>query len=393
MLGLRSETQRVLNYEGETVWSWGFGDFLSPRFSLAFDLLGDGNSVLKFSYGQFANTMTAQSLSFFSRHFQYSSRSYAWTGGTDPTEAQLKDPSNWEFRFEQSAEAAPTEVDPDLKPNKTSKFLLEFDRKLATNWALKVRGIYSYAKNLLDDVALYDPATMIKWIYTNFELKRRDYRAVEVELNGSITGKFMLNAAYTWSQAKGTSPGNFVEWGTWSGVGRGGSLYELGIFGDHPYVPEGEPAKELIDTLFQGTGGRGVGDEGWYGFLPYSVDHVIKVLGTYMAPNGFNISAGIEYLSGYHWEKKGLLQAYGNFFTFPEGRGGRTTPAHMYMDLSIEKDFVLPGRFVLGLGLNVYNLFNSQRPISFIKEDTELFGQVWGRQLPRWLQFKAALRF
>jgi len=393
MLGLRAETQKVLNDVGETVWSWGFRDFLSPRFSLAIDLLGDGNNVLKFSYGQFANTMTAQSLSFFSRHYQYSSRSYAWTGGADPTEAQLKDPSNWEFIFEQSAEATPLDVDPDLKPNKTSKFLLEFDRRLGANWVLKLRGVYASSKKLTDDIVLYDPETQwLKFLFSNFELKRRDYRAFEAELNGRVADRFMLNVSYTWSQAKGTNPGNSWEWGgTWQALG--GSLYELGLFGDHPYVPDGEPVKEFIDTLFHGLGGRGVGDEGWYGFLPYSVDHVIKFLGTYLAPYGVNISTGIEYLSGYHWEKRGYSEAYGGYQIFPEGRGGRTTPAHMYVDLSVEKDIVLRRGFVLGLGLNVYNLFNSQRPISFVKEDTELFEEVWGRQLPRWLQFKAAFRF
>jgi hypothetical protein len=86
-------------------------------------------------------------------------------------------------------------------------------------------------------------------------------------------------------------------------------------------------------------------------------------------------------------------RSYIGYYTYPEGRGGRTTPAHMYVDLSIEKDFVLPGRFVIALSLNVYNLFNSQRPISFIKGDADLFGQVWGRQMPCWLQLKAALRF
>jgi len=393
MLGLRAETQEVLNDLGETVWSWGFGDFLSPRFSLSFDLMGDGNNILKFGYGQFANTIvTAKMLSYFSQNYFNPWRSYAWTGGTDPTEAQLEDPSNWEFVWEQSAEGTPMGADPELKPNKTTKFLLEFDRRLGNNWALKLRGVHSSSKNLMEDIGLYDPETQsFNFLFANFELKRRNYMALEVELNGRVTGKFMLNAAYTWSQAKGTNPGNWVEWGTWQGLG--GGFYDIGLFGDHPYIPEGGPGKEFYDALFHGLGGRGVGDENWYGFLPYSVDHQIRILATYMAPYGFNLSAGVEYLSGYHWEKIGYSEAYAGYYTHPEGRGGRTTPAHMYVDMSVEKDFVLRGGFVLGLGLNIYNLLNSQRPISFVKEDTELFGEVWGRQLPRWLQFKAALRF
>ena len=140
-------------------------------------------------------------------------------------------------------------------------------------------------------------------------------------------------------------------------------------------------------------GGRGIGDEGFYGFLPYSVDHMVNALGTDLAPWGFNISFNAEFLSGYHWEKKGWVPGYGFYFAFPEGRGGRTTPAHLYLDLAIEKEIQLKNGIALGVGMNVYNLMNSQRPVSYVKEDNDLFGQVWARQLPRWVQLKANFRF
>jgi hypothetical protein len=65
----------------------------------------------------------------------------------------------------------------------------------------------------------------------------------------------------------------------------------------------------------------------------------------------------------------------------------------MYVDLSVEKEFRLKQGLSLGIGLNVYNLLNSQRPVAFVREDTELFGQIWTRQLPRWVQLKATMRF
>jgi len=393
MLGLRAETQTVFNDLGEKIWSWSLGDFFTPRASLAFDLLGDGKSVLKFSCGQFVNPHTTFSLSFFNKQFDFTFRTYDWIGGVDPSAAQLRDPLNWEFIFEQSVESSPIEVNPELKPNRTNKYLIEYDQQLGANWVLKLRGVYSFSKNLTNFVALYDPESAQKnvWIYTNFELKRRDYRALEVELSGRIGESFVLNASYTWSQAKGTSPGQF-ESSTWpTGIG---ASYEGGLpFGLHPDVPESDPDKATIDYLYGGLGGRGIGDEGWYGFLPYSVDHVAKILAIYLAPYGFNISAAAEYLSGYHWEKKGLSPASGLFFTFPEGRGIRTTPPHLYLDLAVEKEFVLSRGLRLGVGVNAYNLLDSQRPVSFVKEDTELFGAVWARQLPRWVQFKIMLRF
>jgi len=331
MIGLRSETQKIFNDVGEQIWSWGLGDFLQPRASLAVDLSSDGRNVLKFGYGLYAVPQSVQWLTFFNKNYYYSGRVYDWVGGENPSDAQLKDPSNWAFVAEQSAEAMPMEVDPQIKPNSTTKFLLEFDRQLGRNWALKIRGIYSYSKNLTEEIGIYDPESpgLEKFVYTNFDLKRRNYKAIEIELNGRIANKFMLNASYTWSQAKGTDPGNYWEWATWAMMGSSG--YEGAAFGDHPYVPAGDPNKEIIDSLWGGLGGRGVGDEGWYGFLPYSVDHVVKVLGTYSAPYGIVVSSGIEFLSGYHWEKKGWSSGYGVYFTFPEGRGGRTTPAHMYV--------------------------------------------------------------
>jgi hypothetical protein len=392
MLGLRTDTQQVFNDVGTKIWSWGIGDFLQPRATMAVDLTGDGRNVLKFGYGMYSVPISTSALGYFNRNLS-GNRTYRWVGAENPTEAQLKDSANWALYWELSGTATPEEVDPKLKPDKTNKFLLEFDRQLGKNWALKFRGIYSYSHRLIEDIGVYDPGTPseFKYIVTNFEGKRRDYRALEVELNGKIHGRLMLNASYTWSQAKGTVSGNSLESPIW-GIPFFGN-YDISFFGDRPMMPEGSANKALYDWLYAGAGGRGFGDEGWYGFLPYSVDHIVKLSGTYFAPYGFNISANIEYLSGYHWEKKGWSDLVGGYITFFEGRGGRTTPPHMYVDLAVEKDFRLRTGLTLGLGVNAYNILNSQRPVSFVKEDNSLFGQVWARQLPRWTQIKATLRF
>jgi hypothetical protein len=393
MLGLRTDTQNVFNDIGQKLWSWGPGDFLQPRASLAWDLSGDGRTVLKAGYGRFAMPMAAQVLPFFNRTWAYSFRFYSWVGPADPTDAQLKDPANWEFQFEQSNTGSPEEIDPRLTPDQLDRVLLGFDRQLSNNWAVKLRAIYSRAKDLIEDVGMYDPGapSQLKFVFTNFNLKRRDYRALEVELNGRVGGTFFLDASYTWSRAKGTVPGNYLERGTWDAPWYG--YYDLGVFGDHPSLPAGNPNKELYDELFHGLGGPGVGDEGWYGYLPYSVDHNVKILASYLAPHRFRISPTLEWLSGYHWEKKGWVDAYGFYAAFPEGRGGRTTPAHAYVDLAVDKGFALAKGLVLDTGVTVYNLLNSQRPVSYVKADNALFGQVWARQLPRWVQLRVGLRF
>jgi len=402
MLGVRSETQKLYDDLDTEIWSWGIGDFLSPRASLAFDITGDGNNILKVGFGIFADTVTTRVLEFFNSHGGYTFRDYTWVGPADPSDAQLRDGANWSFVHEQSPATNPMFFDADIKPAKTYKYLVEFDRRLGPNWAFKIRGIYQKSIDLLDDTAVWkdtawwlafdgsdEPDGWWLWELVNYEDKRRNYKAIEVELNGRIADRFMLDFSYTWSEAKGTNPGQF-EVGPWAG--GSGSGYHIGVFGDHVKIPEDNPWFWL-DTLTAGLGGPGHGDEGWYGFLPYSVDHVVKVFSTYLAPYDFILALGFEWLSGYHWEKHGYSDGYGDYLLFPEGRGVRTTPGHAYVDLSAQKDFVLSQGFTIGLRLNVYNLLNTQTAVSYVRADTLLFGEVFGRQEPRWLQFHVMIKF
>jgi hypothetical protein len=89
---------------------------------------------------------------------------------------------------------------------------------------------------------------------------------------------------------------------------------------------------------------------------------------------------------------------FGGYYSYPEGRGTRPTPGHAYFDLGVEKSLSLGGFPVLGettlsVRLDVFNLLNSQRPISFVKEDIPIFGQVWGRQQPRQARVMVKVKF
>lgn len=391
MLGLRTDTQEVFSDAGERLWSWGPGDFLQPRASLAVDLSGDGRTVLKAAYGELAMPMASAALGFFNHTVAQPFRSYGWVGPANPTDAQLEDPANWEFWYGQSSLYTPQDIDPDLEPDRVRRALLAVERQLGRAWAVKLRGVWSHADDLIEDVAVYDPEADdgFSFLVTNFDLKRRDYRALELELNGRMGGTLSLDASYTWSRARGTVPGNSFEGFVW-GPGWG-SGYNIGGFGDHADLPDDDPRKPGVDAWYGGLGGPGVGDEGWYGELPYSVDHAVKVLATWNGPHGLRVSPAFEWLSGYHWEKKGLAgPAYAGF---PEGRGSRTTPDHAYLDLAVNYELSLGKGLSLDLGVSVYNLLDSQRPVAYVKEDTELFGQVWARQLPRWVQLTAAVRW
>ncbi len=396
MVGLRSQTQVCRDADKQKLWSWDLGDFLSPRLSLAYDITGDGVNVVKIGWGRFSDLITTMPLGLFNSGAGLTFRTYRWSGGINPTDPELRDPANWTFQNEQALQAF--EIHPDIKPNFLNRYLIEFDRLIGTNWAAKIRFIRTTAHDLLEVLAVLDSETLYKFLYDNYEDKKRDYTGLEIELVGSIDNRFFLSASYAHSLSKGTNPGQ-TETGSWSQ--EEGSTNYIGLFGNHvfvPDIPEYEEIKEWVDWQLGGLGGRGYGDEGWYGKLPYSVDHNVKFNLTWRAPLGITGSAAFEWLSGYPWEKLGYVPFFGGYYAFPEERGTRKTPSHAYLDLGIEKTFSLRALPLFGEGslsvrLDLFNLLNSQRPLSFVKEDIPIFGSVWGRQQPRQARMMVRFRF
>jgi len=391
MVGLRSFVQHNLDSQGREIWGWGLSDFLSPRVFLALDLLGDGKNVVKFGWGIFKDVSTTLHLGFFNPQSPVQFRRYRWVGPENPGQEDLHDPHNWEFINEERR--GPYEINPGLKPNSLSRFLLEFDRELGKDWILRARYVFTRAKNLLELVGYFDPSPpYYKFVFENFKFKRRDYRGFELEVQGSVKKILLVRASYSHSSARGTNPGQ-VETGAW-GDEEGGTYY-VSLFGKHIYVPplpELEPLRRLFDWGFGGLGGPMFGDEGWYGKLPYSVDHQVKLNAIAFLPRGFVLSLAGGYLSGFHWERRALVPFFG-YYAFPEGRGSRTTPPVFFLDAGMEKEFHLGGRFVLGVRADVFNLLNSQRPVSFVRVDTPAFGKVWGRQEPRQARVGLRLRW
>ncbi len=396
MAGLRSQTQTCVSDSGETLWDWGLGDFLSPRVSLTADLTADGNNILKLAWGRFSDMITTMPLGFFNPGAGLTYQTYQWSGSEIPTEAEIHDPASWinvpglvPQKFEINAAA---------RPDFQSRWLIEYDRRLGPSWAVKARVVGAKAEKLLEILAIFDKDAGYRFVYDNFEYKRRDYLGVEVEVNGTIGSRFALNASYAHCLARGTNPGQ-SESGAWSQ--EEGSTYYIGLFGKHLYVP---PVPELADfktwadTAMAGLGGRGVGDEGWYGRLPYSVDHNVKVNLLYTGPWGIRTAAAFEFISGYPYEKLGYVPFFAGYYAFPEGRGALTSPAHAYLDFSFEKSFALAGTgtfsgAAVAVRLDVFNVLDSQRPVSYVKEDIGLFNQVWGRQLPRQARLSAKIKF
>ncbi|HHF52692.1 MAG TPA: TonB-dependent receptor, partial [Candidatus Aminicenantes bacterium] len=213
LFGLRSQTQICLDNNGDKMFSWGLADFLSPRLSLSVDITGDSKNIIKLGWGRFSDVITTMPLGLLNSGAGLSFRTYRWQGGINPDAAELHDPSNWIFENEQKNQ--PFEIASDIKPDFLTRYLIEYDRRIGNNWAFSARYVHSRADDLMEVLAVFDPVSQYKFLYDNFEHKRRNYSGVEFELNGKIGRSFFVNTSYSHSSAKGTNPGQ-SETGSWS---------------------------------------------------------------------------------------------------------------------------------------------------------------------------------
>ncbi|MBA7629804.1 hypothetical protein ES703_37308 [subsurface metagenome] len=182
MAGIRSQTQHCQDHNGDTLWYWNLRDFLSPRFSLAVDITGNGVNIFKLGWGRFSDLITTMPLGLLNSGAGLKFRTYRWQGPPIPTETEQHNPVNWLFENEQGAQAF--EIDETLEPNFLTRYLIEFDRKLGRDWAFKARYVRTKSEKLLEVLAIFDLVTAYKFLYDNFEYKRRNYEGV---LNSNST--------------------------------------------------------------------------------------------------------------------------------------------------------------------------------------------------------------
>ena len=396
MLGVRTDKAEVFDDLGNRIWEWDYSDFASPRLSVIYDLNSDEKHVFKFGYGLFKDTATTRIAEFFNARGGNSFRQYNWAGATNRTftDAELHDPANWQFNLEQSAAASPFNIDPNgIAPNENERILLEYNWRITPTLAFTSRYVNGESKGLLEDVQVLDnpgtPQVNPVFFLGNFEDKRREFQSLDLIFNGSFGKLLNYYFAVTLSDVEGTNPGNF-ENQTLNNPGGSGNY--VGIFGDG-VLSDGSSFGDNWAALFAGLGGVGIGDEGWYGGLSDSVDTSVNFVGNWTLPFDLDLVSTLQYVDGYYYARKGFQQAYGGYFTFPEGRGSRNTDDAFWLDLSIARTFRFANRHNVALRIDAFNVTDEQKAISVVEENTLSFETPFARQNPRALQFGIQYKF
>ena len=488
LLGLRADKGTGFNNEDKEYFSYDFSDALAPRVSISWDATSDGKNVLKAGWGRFFDTSSTRFGEFANTAISFAFNTYLWNQPPTDTDndqvfdqgclddfrnhigdgsnCDIHNPANWDFDHQQSADATPSDYSGVEKPARQDRLLLEYDRAIGARHAFKARFVDGQARDLIDDVN--DPYPV--FTVTNTPFKTRDYQSFELEFNGNPTPYVSFNTSYVHSSAKGTSPGNFETGGFLS---SSGSANEIGVFLDRPVsdpqqwcrlygptcIPPSwnaqNPRRDYNNdgsvnqfdrdmerqNVFGGLGAIDGNLEGWYGYLPYSIDDQIKLYGRFTIPQWKNVyvTAFMSWASGYHTQRKGYQSAYADYLTFSnvpvlttscvdndadgtagtfgnfsectplfrktnvqdqsffkesgQKRGDETNSSFWTLDMAIGKTWALPRNLALEIRGELFNLLNNQESLTINDQAVTTFGEALTRQTPRQARLFARFSF
>jgi len=417
-LGVRVDRETLFQNEGDKVVSqW----MPAPRLGLAWDITNDSKTLFAVnagryfdvngnSFGGWADTRSA----FVFEEWQYDGDitdvgiedgvpNYYLGFKQDPEanplvyctdeslaqyEDHLKELGYLDDDIKAAAKVADNTCDGRLAPYHMDKLVVGLKREIIPFLAIGLRGILSQTNNLPEDV----DADLNTWVIANPDVKSRDYRALELTLERKLKDNWQGMIAYTLSESRGTNPGQFE---LASGGQTGSNGNEVGVFLDDVNdkdVREGY-YQAGYGWLLDGLHGLGTQDDiaGWYGYLPYHSFHQIKASGFYSFDFGTTLGLVYEYDSGHAWQKRGLVELYGDYMAFPEGRGTRFMPAVHYVDFRVAHKFTFKNEQSIEGSLDVFNLPDFDKPITYYENDNASFGKVLFRQEPR--AIRAGLKY
>jgi outer membrane receptor protein involved in Fe transport len=367
---------------------------LAARIGLAWDLRGDGRSVLRAHYGRYFEALYAA--------FYY----YMDPGAFDPLTIERTFNTSGFSEVVSTNPGQQYAMDPHIRQPYLDQYVLGFDQQLPHNIVLSGTLVYRRNADLIETVSrdgifvpvpgivpdtgqqvtLFEhrnPGTDVL-IYRNPPGLERSYRAAMVSATRRLSGNWQLQASYVYSRARGTSDNlGFDEFGTGANT-----PYFDGHFLDTP--------NSLVNAD---------------GRLTHDQTHQVKLQGTWIIPSlDLSLSANYTFHSGDTWAPRtdclltddgngavgdGILDCHefpqGPVRYFGEPRGHRRLVARNEIDVRVEWQHGLGGRRRLDLMADVFNLTNQTRATQVETLAGEDLGQPATLNFPRNVRF--GLRF
>ena len=381
--GLRLDVNRGKVSDGATVFKT---NVLAPRIGFAWDLGGDGQSILRGHYGRYYEALNAA--------FYY----YLDPGAFSPLSTQRIFNQSGFTETVTSNSGQQYAMDPNIKQPHLDQYILGFDRQLPHGIVFSATLVYRRNSDLIEtvskdgnfvpvqgvvpetgqEVTLFDylnPDTDVL-IYTNPRGLNRTYHGLIVSATRHLNRNWQLMASYVYSKTRGNIDNlGFDETGT-----GGNTPFFDGHFLDTP--------NSLVNAQ---------------GRLTHDQTHQIKLQGTWIVPSlNLSFSANYTYHSGDTWTRRndclltdngngvigdGILDCHefsqGPVVYFAEPRGSRRLTARNELDLHMEWRHDIGNTQQFGVAVDIFNLSNQTRATEVVTFAGEEFGRPATINFPR----------
>lgn len=305
-LGLRTEQEKLPAFnENAQPLQFGFMDKLAPRLGVAYALTGDGKTKISAFYGRFFDRLkfalprgsfggdfyhvsyfyiTADKPNYANYTVQSLRGNYNFPGGgVCPITSGSSFVCDQDYRIPSNAQGADIfegAVDPNVKPYRQSEATVEFQRELMRSTVFTARGVWRNLDQVIEDIGIYTASGSEAYIignpgaglaaelyqelgYQKIPKAKRNYKALQLEMDSRYVRNFNFNFNYTLSRL----------WGNYSGLASPDEA--TNATGVGRTTPNVNRDFDLPQVGFTASGQEAIG------ILPLDRTHVFKASGTY----------------------------------------------------------------------------------------------------------------
>jgi hypothetical protein len=347
---------------------------IAPRVGITYDVFGDHTTAIKAHYGKFYEGIFT---SYFSNLDPQHSDFIIYLVPQYGTLNEIL-----RFPYENSYS-----IDDNIKHPYMNQYTVGIEREIMRDVSISLTYIHRENKDLIDSVnttGLFVEKTITdpdngqkydvwnqtnpgtdKYIITNPKkaqypivqfTPQRKYDGMEFVINKRFSNNWQLLASYVYGKATGNYDNNMAS-----------NIGQSGMFKD--------PNNQINSE----------------GHLTNDPTHMLKLQGTVILPLDINFSFYFSYITGNTYTRYVRVKLnQGNRNIFTEPRGSRRLPDQKNLDLKLEKIFRFGDKTRVGVGLDIFNVFNTGVATGVRAQAGSSFGTILGLTNPR--GFRAGIR-
>ncbi len=336
--GVRWDRQEIIDPSGNRVIDLK-KDF-APRLGVVWDPTKDGRSKVFGSYGRYYEEIPMD-LVIRSFSFERQARIFNFSpSSTTPDPAAEAAVGQNSAIFGGNVEPA----DPNLHNQYLNEYLVGYQREIFPDVSAGIQGIYRSYGQVIEDFLCRTDGTYCIGNPGQGIMQRISTldKAIQLDLNKRFSHNWQALASYVYSKLDGNYDGTFAPF---TNVGAD---------------PNISAAYDYYDFFTNGINLNRITNQG-----PLSNDrrHQLKLSGIYITPFKLSVGLSAYYRSGTPVTAYGFSDIYARYEFFLTERGalGRT-PSNYDADLHL--GYPVPvGPVTLNIIFDVFNLFNTQRPL------------------------------